>query len=282
MNFKIDPAYAHTLALAKLDFVALTNSHIVDFGLDGVKDTANSLNSLKIKYGGISLLSQDDARMPVIVERDGKKLAIFSVYFEEYNLATAVDGLEMSYVTLGDVEEIQLYLQHVTLELSKIKQTQNVDFTICCIYSTICDGFVTCDPSYHYKKLAHDLVDLGIDIIYGNGSHPLLGVEVYRGKPIIYGAGDFVAPYPGVFERNDLGAIFTVNAPMKGLISHVEVLPTRIRGIQTNVLPASDPDFTIVFNTLKRMSSVHSTNILLNQSKIIIPCINKYKLIKKK
>ena len=35
----------------------------------------------------------------------------------------------------------------------------------------------------------------GVDIYYGHSAHVFQGVEVYRGKPILYDTGDFIDDY---------------------------------------------------------------------------------------
>lgn len=39
---------------------------------------------------------------------------------------------------------------------------------------------------------------LGADLIYGHSSHHIKGVEVYKGKLIVYGCGDFLSDYEGI------------------------------------------------------------------------------------
>jgi|GEM_PF-459729 len=40
------------------------------------------------------------------------------------------------------------------------------------------------------KELARAAIDAGADIVYGHGSHVLQGVEIYKGKPIMYCLGN--------------------------------------------------------------------------------------------
>ena len=40
-------------------------------------------------------------------------------------------------------------------------------------------------------RLFHDCVDAGADVILGGGPHSLRGVEIYKGRPILYGMGVF-------------------------------------------------------------------------------------------
>ena len=64
------------------------------------------------------------------------------------------------------------------------------------------------------KLYAHRVIDsCGIDIIYGHSSHHVRGMEVYKGKLILYGAGDIINDYEGFENRgeekyNKLGGIY--------------------------------------------------------------------------
>ena len=41
------------------------------------------------------------------------------------------------------------------------------------------------------EKIAHDAIDAGADAWVGHGPHLLLGIEIYKGKPIFYSLGNF-------------------------------------------------------------------------------------------
>ena len=41
----------------------------------------------------------------------------------------------------------------------------------------------------------------GIDVVHGHSSHHAKGAEVYKGKLIIYGAGDLLSDYEGITVR---------------------------------------------------------------------------------
>lgn len=44
----------------------------------------------------------------------------------------------------------------------------------------------------YLKAFAHAVVDAGADVVVGHGPHYLRGIEIYRGKPILYSLGDFM------------------------------------------------------------------------------------------
>ena len=46
-------------------------------------------------------------------------------------------------------------------------------------------------PPAFYVDLAHQAIDTGADIFVGHGVQTLRGIEIYRGKPIFYGLGEF-------------------------------------------------------------------------------------------
>ena len=49
------------------------------------------------------------------------------------------------------------------------------------------------------SQLAHSLLDeAGVDVIHGHSSHHVKGIEVYKGKAILYGCGDFLTDYEGI------------------------------------------------------------------------------------
>lgn len=47
-------------------------------------------------------------------------------------------------------------------------------------------------PAKFAIEFAHAAIDAGADILTGHGHHMLRGMEVYKGKPILYSLGDFV------------------------------------------------------------------------------------------
>ena len=46
-------------------------------------------------------------------------------------------------------------------------------------------------PPQFYIDLAHQAIDVGADIFVGHGVQLLRGIEIYQGKPIFYGLGEF-------------------------------------------------------------------------------------------
>lgn len=47
------------------------------------------------------------------------------------------------------------------------------------------------DPCRYQIDFARKAIDAGADIYFGHGWHTALGIEIYKGKPIVYGMGNF-------------------------------------------------------------------------------------------
>jgi poly-gamma-glutamate synthesis protein (capsule biosynthesis protein) len=68
------------------------------------------------------------------------------------------------------------------------------------------------DELAEYQRLvAHDVVDSGADLVLGSHAHMPQGIELYRGRPILYGLGNFAFDWPqmsryrtGLLARCDL------------------------------------------------------------------------------
>jgi len=47
-------------------------------------------------------------------------------------------------------------------------------------------------PPEFFITFAHAMIDAGADVVSASGPHVLRGIEIYKGKPILYGLGNFI------------------------------------------------------------------------------------------
>lgn len=57
------------------------------------------------------------------------------------------------------------------------------------------NGSTLVEPAQFLVELAHAAVDAGADVVLGHGPHRIRGVEIYRGRPIFYSLGNFIAQF---------------------------------------------------------------------------------------
>jgi poly-gamma-glutamate synthesis protein (capsule biosynthesis protein) len=67
-------------------------------------------------------------------------------------------------------------------------------------------------PNQLFRRFARAVIDRGADVYYGHSAHVFQGVEIYKGKLILYDTGDFIDDYAvGERLRNDRSFVFRVS-----------------------------------------------------------------------
>jgi poly-gamma-glutamate synthesis protein (capsule biosynthesis protein) len=89
--------------------------------------------------------------------------------------------------------EMDLY-DHAGLLKAVLEAKEQSDLVVFYIHaheSPTGDDGDTPEPPDFMIKLFHDVVDVGADVVMGGGPHSLRGIEIYKGKPLLYGLGLF-------------------------------------------------------------------------------------------
>jgi poly-gamma-glutamate synthesis protein (capsule biosynthesis protein) len=98
-------------------------------------------------------------------------------------------------------------------------------------------------PSMELRAAARDIIDLGADLYWGHSNHTPQGIEIYRGKPILYSTGDFVDDYAvDARERNDLGFLFLLDFEGKRIVG-IKLHPIRIEDCRVRLAHGGEVDF---------------------------------------
>ncbi|HEY7699190.1 MAG TPA: CapA family protein [Vicinamibacteria bacterium] len=82
----------------------------------------------------------------------------------------------------GDLEEIAAIVRNAE---------SLADFTIVSIHTHESEGDRSV-PARFVVDFARRMIDEGADVFVGHGPHVLRGIEIYKGKPILYSLGDFI------------------------------------------------------------------------------------------
>src|SRR5207249_11454608 len=120
---------------------------------------------------------------------------------------------------------------------------------------------------FERRKLAHDLIDAaGFAVVHGHSSHHPLAIEIYRGRLILYGCGDFVTDYEGIagYEeyRGDLAALYLPElAAPGGTLRALSLRPFRMQNFRLN--RASTAETAWLQATLDRESARFGTHVEL-------------------
>lgn len=91
------------------------------------------------------------------------------------------------------------------------------------------------DGQKYRVMLAHLLIDgAGVDMIHGHSSHHIRGIELYKSKLILYGAGDFINDYemiPSLYNTDGALYVIDINETDYSLQS-LELIPCRTKYLQ--------------------------------------------------
>lgn len=196
----------------------------------------------------------DEAHTPAIVERKGVKVGFLQYtarwYRDEDMIATAtepgvakiasIDGVTIDPADLDrlrrDVAALRPLADIVVVSHHNRDGSTAVQFGG--TKGTSADNDRTRSEAYQ-TQFAHVALDAGADLVFGHGTHTIQGVEVYKGKPILYALGHSNFDQPG-YEKFTDGLVVRVVIQGKQL-QRVSFVPVT-RDAQNDVLmldPAS-------------------------------------------
>jgi poly-gamma-glutamate synthesis protein (capsule biosynthesis protein) len=198
------PASLEGLSAAGFDVMSVANNHIMDAGHRGLADTLAGLRAAGIAPVGAGA-DLAEARAATFVERDGVTvgfLAYTCVYapgFPAWSSRPGCATIEVHTVYRSELGQPGTRPQVQTFVDPTAKAAVAADVAAA---RERCDVLVM---SMHWgihnlpavladyeRELGHALVDAGADVVLGHHQHIVKGVEVYRGKPILYGLGNFL------------------------------------------------------------------------------------------
>lgn len=199
-----DPAKLKVLAEAGIDVASLSANHLYDEGDAGVQDTIDGLCAVGIvPFGAGPDLRQ--AREAAILERRGVRFGFLS-----YNLVGPKDtwagarkaggayvyilsSYELDHATPGGTPNVFTGAEAETL----LQMADDIRAlrARCDVLSVSMHKGTVHTPvlvNGYEKQVAHAAVDAGADVVIGHHAHVLRGIEMYKGKPIYHGLGNFV------------------------------------------------------------------------------------------
>ena len=230
INYRMTPENLPALAAGGVDAVGLANNHVLDWGEQGLLDTLDALAGAGIACAGAGR-SRAEAEAPAVLARpDGGRLLVFAA-------ALPSSGVPRSWAARRDRPGVAWLedLAPASLDAfaARIAAARRADDTVV--------ASLHWGPNWGYdvtageRAFARGLIDLaGVDVVHGHSSHHPRAVEIHRGKPILYGAGDLLNDYEGIAGaeayRGDLVLIYVVTLAGAGHpCAAFDLLPFRLR-----------------------------------------------------
>jgi len=201
-TFRSDARNVGVLKAAGIDAVSLANNHSLDFGSDALSDTLTMLDQAGIVHAGAGP-DLAAAFTPGTLTAGGLKVALASFTDDRPQWEAGEHRPGIAYVPV-DFEEDRATRLFDTIRAAR----RAADIVIVAAHWGPNWGYV---PPPRQIPFAHRMIDVGADIVFGHSGHVFRGIEIYRDRPIMYCAGDFLDDYAvDEDERNDESFIFVV------------------------------------------------------------------------
>jgi poly-gamma-glutamate capsule biosynthesis protein CapA/YwtB (metallophosphatase superfamily) len=219
------PGAAQALKASNVKIVGVANN--VAYGRNNIMRTLGLLDAHGIAHVGAGK-NIEEAHKPVSVERKGVKIGFLQYtarwYREDEQMATANapgvarmlsrDGIT---IDAGDLERLRNDVRRArALADIVVVSHHNRDGGTPVQFgppSNTPRGGPRPDRTKaeeYQKQFARVALDTGADLVYGHGTHTVQGVEVYKGKPILYAIGHSAFDQPGYEDSKDGLVIRTV------------------------------------------------------------------------
>ena len=217
---------AKALKDAGFDVVSFASNHALDWGTTAFKDTIANLKEAGLEPLGVGV-NLEDARKPVIVEKNGVKIGFLgwcSILPQGYwaderrggcNPARGLTIYEqIEHDQPGTPARIHSFplqedFDHMVEDIKALRP--QVDILVASFHWGI--HFKPAVIAQYQKLYAHAAIDAGADVIFGHHAHILKPIEVYKGKVIFYCLCNFAMEEIPMYKR-DIAA-YGMN-PMEG------------------------------------------------------------------
>lgn len=262
INYRMHPGNVKLLTNAGVDYCALANNHTIDWKEEGLEETVQTLEEAGIAYSGAGMNKQE-ARKPAILHYKDQRIIVLSYGIETSGIPESWEAKkESAGINFLDGLNNKSF-ERIREHINSIKQPGDI-----ITFSIHWGGNWGYDIPKKQKDFARKLIDkAGVDIIHGHSSHHPKGIEVYKEKLIIYGAGDFINDYEGISGheefRDDLTLMYfpTINLSNGDLVS-MKMVPMKIKNFRLNNTSSQETEW--LQSMLKREGKKLGTGASLN------------------
>jgi poly-gamma-glutamate capsule biosynthesis protein CapA/YwtB (metallophosphatase superfamily) len=264
INYRMHPDNVPVLTAAGLDACVLANNHVLDWGEAGLLQTLDTLHGAGLATAGAGRdLAQASA--PAVLEVPGKGRVLVLAYGHPSSgvpQAWAAGPQRPGVSLLDDLSPSTADTIAAQVQAAR----RPGDRVVVSLHWGGNWGYAVPDEQ---RAFAHALVErAGADVVHGHSSHHAKGVEVYRGRPIVYGCGDFLNDYEGIggYEtyRGDLPVMVFVDLDANsGRLRRLFLRPLRIRRLRLQRASAAEARW--LRDTLDREGRALGTRVALTR-----------------
>ena len=258
--YRMHPGNVACLTAARLDACALANNHVLDFGVGGLLETLDVLARAGLAPVGAG---RDEARAwrPLVLGAAGGRVLVWSVGSPSSGVprswAAGPEGPGVACLAEDSDADADALCERVRL----VKQPGDV--AVVSVHGGSNWGY---DVPRTQVRLAHRLIDSGVDVVHGHSSHHPRPIEVYHDRIVLYGCGDLINDYEGIGGherfRADLRLLYLARLDPAGRLEALRMVPLRSRRMRLEV--AGEEDARWLLRVLRKASRRFRTRLDLD------------------
>jgi len=250
-HFRSDAGNIAVLRAAGINAVSLANNHTLDFGYEAMGEMLELLDANHIKYAGAGL---SHSRVFAPAFSNVKEATIALIAFTDNEPQMGGDGRPGR-------DRLRSDRCHGRSRAGTFRDDCSCQARGRCRHHLRTLGANWgYEPSKGHVRFAHRVINEGADIIFGHSGHVFRGIELYRERPIIYCAGNFIDDYAiDELERNDESFIFSIDLddnvrPRSICLSPTTIADRRARaaGVRARSITAKMQDLCANLNTVAK------------------------------
>ncbi len=244
INYRMHPENAEVLTAAEIDCCVLANNHVLDWDVAGLLETLETLERAGVQVAGAGREAAAADAPATLPAGGGARVLVFgfcagdSGVPPDWTAGRRTPGvnrlLDLSDTTVEGIgERVAALKGENDLVVASIHWGSNWGYEI---------------PRAH-RRFGRALVDgAGVDAVHGHSAHHPKAVEVYRGRPILYGCGDLINDYEGISGhedvRGDLAVMYFLTFELPGgTLRELDLVPMRVRNFRLQHPAEADRDW---------------------------------------
>lgn len=231
-NFKGTPDYVNILTGSSVELAGLANNHALDFGTEGLYETADVLEGAGIGYCGYGEIWRKRI--------NGIDISCLSVTEWDYSVSELKEMVKNE----RDWCDVLVVMIHWGEER---------------VY----------DPTDEQQRYGHAIIDAGADLVLGSHPHVVGAVEQYNGKYIVYSLGNFCFggnKNPGDKDSMIFQQTFELTADGKLVDNGINIIPCSISSASDSndyrPTPLTDNEASRVLRKISLYSNLDDSSVV--------------------
>lgn len=197
------PAALDALAAVGFDVLTLAGNHVYDFGPEGIRETRRHCEDRGMRVAGVGE-TLDEAFAPALLTARGGTVAVLSINCvgprESWATAQKPGAAYIDVITHyeprganpGGPPRVHSFAEERSLRraVAAVESAASAsDVVIVALHKGLVHEPVRL--AAYEREIAHAMVDAGAHAVVSHHAHICKGVEIYRGRPILHGLGNF-------------------------------------------------------------------------------------------